>query len=120
MDGLKVNDLSHVLVDFPFLKTLYLCNVYFKGVQCLLKFLSGCPILEELQIRILQRCSMSLVSLVLEEKFQCLPNLIRAEIDHLSFKANALFTLLCRVEFLRIGFFNTELVREYFYDSPDK
>ena len=89
LHGLTAN-LSRVVVDFPLLKTLHLGNVHFARDQCLPKFLSGCPILEELQIKYLPRAT-----LVLEENFQCLPNLIRANIsDVCSSAASVLFSLL--------------------------
>jgi len=99
--GLTAN-LSRVVVDFPLLKTLHLCNVHFARDQSLPKLLSGCPILEELQIKYLPRAI-----LVLEENSQCLPNLIRANISDVHFSAASdLFSLLCGAKFLCV-----ELVR---------
>jgi len=49
LKGLKVNDLSHVAVDFPLLKTLHLSSVLVERIEYFVKLLAGCPILEELQ-----------------------------------------------------------------------
>jgi len=49
LKGLKVNDLSHVVVNFPLLKTLHLSCLCFECVEDFLNLLLGCPILEELK-----------------------------------------------------------------------
>jgi len=107
--GISMNDFSRVVVDFPCLKTLDLSHVFFKCVEYLPKLLSGCPILEELQINFVFVVNPK--RLVLEENFQCLPNLIRANISDLCSSADAVFTLLCKAKFLCV-----ELVR-ILYDS---
>ena len=111
LKALLVHDLSQVVVDFPLLKALHLSSVTFAYDEYLLKLLSGCPILEELEIDWIDASNVD-ESLVLAENFQCLPNLIRANI-HLSLcSANVLFPLLCRAKILCV-----DLVR-ILYDSP--
>jgi hypothetical protein len=95
LKGLNVNDLSQLVLDFPLLKTLHLWFMCFKGLGHLVKLLSGCPLLEELLIRSMyvENANEPLVS---AENFQCLPNLIRANIYGLLFRnVNVLITLLC-------------------------
>jgi len=112
LEGLEVNDLSHVLVDFPLLKTLHLSYLFFKRFEPFVKLLSGCPILEELLIDSVYVENMH-ETLVLPENHQCLPNLIRANISNLSPKvATVPFTLLYRAVVLCV-----ELVR-ILYDPP--
>lgn len=108
--GISLNELSRVVVHFPCLKILDLSHVFFKHAEYLPKLLSGCPILEELEINFLFVVNPK--RLVLEENYQCLPNLIKANISKLGFSADALFTLLCRAKILCV-----ELVR-ILYDSP--
>jgi hypothetical protein len=99
LSGLKVNDLSQLVVDFPLLKTLHLCYVRFECFEHCIKLLSGCPILEEFE-RVWVHENLN-ETLVLAEDSQCLPNLIRANISHMSSRmASVLFTLLCRAKIL--------------------
>lgn len=112
LEGLEVNDLSNVVVDFPLLKTLHLSYMFFKRFEPFVKLLSGCPVLEELQIESLYVENIH-ETLVLPENHQCLPNLIRANILNLSPKvATVPFIFLCRAKVLCV-----ELVR-ILYDSP--
>ncbi|XP_045799182.1 FBD-associated F-box protein At4g10400-like [Trifolium pratense] len=100
--GVKLND---VIVDLPHLKTLHLSRVSFQSVEYLTKFLSRCLILEELHLKYLLIDSDELV---LEENFQYLPNLIRANItnglrpfQYLRVGLDVLlFTLCCKAEVL--------------------
>jgi hypothetical protein len=48
LTGIQLNDLSHVVVDLPRLKTLHFSPDPFQRVDYLSKLLSGCPALEEL------------------------------------------------------------------------
>ncbi|MCH98814.1 F-box/LRR-repeat protein, partial [Trifolium medium] len=68
LTGVKVNDLSHLIVDLPRLKTLHLTRVLFKRVEYLPKLLSRCPILEELHINYLFPAAPA--RLVLEENIE--------------------------------------------------
>jgi hypothetical protein len=91
--------LSHVVVDFPRLKTLHLSDVFFQRVEHLSKLLLGCPILEDLNIKTLR--PFILERLVLEENIQCLTNLIRANISNVHYRPQSdLFTLCCKAEVL--------------------
>jgi hypothetical protein len=110
LTGLLVHGISQVAVDFPLLKTLHLSFVTFAYDEYLLKLLSGCPILEELQIDSIHASNVD-ESFVLPKNFQCLPNLISANIFLLC-GANVLFPLLCRANILCV-----DLVR-ILYDSP--
>jgi hypothetical protein len=94
-----MDTLSHVVVDFPRLKTLHLSGVLFQRVEYLSKLLLGCPILEELNINTLKPTTQE--RLVLEENVQCLTNLIRANISNVSCGLeDDLFTLCCKAEVL--------------------
>jgi hypothetical protein len=95
---LRVNDLSQLIVDFPLLKTLHLRVMRFDVLEDLVKLLSGCPILEELQIDGVHGGK----SLGLVENSQSLPNLIKANISHLmiSREASVVFTLLRRAKIM--------------------
>ncbi|KAK2414132.1 hypothetical protein QL285_036761 [Trifolium repens] len=104
LKGVKLNVLSHLIVDLPRLKTLHLSRVYFQTVEYLPKFLSRCPILEELLLK--NFLLFATKELVLKENFQYLPNLIRANISN-NFRSggrvhfvDVLFTLCCRAEVL--------------------
>ncbi|WJX76208.1 hypothetical protein P8452_59649 [Trifolium repens] len=100
--GVKLNDLSQVFVDLPRLKTLHLYCVVFKHHQYIPKFLSRCPILEELHIKdvLLPVRVAASHTLILLKNFQYLPNLIRADIYNAN--ASVLFTLCCRAQVLRL------------------
>jgi hypothetical protein len=109
LSGLKVNDLSHVVVDFPLLKTLDLSYLLFQRFEDFVKLLSGCPILEKLQIEWVYGAE----SLGLVENSQSLPNLIKAKVSYFSSTAaSVLFALICKAKVLCV-----ELVR-ILYDSP--
>jgi hypothetical protein len=102
--GVKLNVLSHLIVDLPRLKTLHLSRVYFQTVEYLPNFLSRCPILEELLLK--NFLLFATKELVLKENFQYLPNLIRVNISN-NFRCggrvnfvDVLFTLCCRAEVL--------------------
>jgi len=49
LKGLKVNNISHGVLDFPLLKTLHLSSVVFERFEYFIELLSGCPIILELQ-----------------------------------------------------------------------
>jgi hypothetical protein len=91
-----VKDLSQVIVDLPRLKTLHLSSVHFQTYEYLPKFLSRCPILEELDVK-----NIILISrrkeLVLEENFQYFLNLISTNISN---DIYTLFPLCCKAEIL--------------------
>ena len=95
---IKLNDLFHMVVDFPLLKTLHLKWINLKLIEYLPKLLSGCPILEELHTNYLH-VDKHLGLVVLEEKSQYFPNLIRANIS--DFTTNILLNVICRVKVLR-------------------
>jgi hypothetical protein len=92
----NMNYHSHVVVDLPCLKTLHLSHVLFQRYQYLPMFLSRCPSLEELDIKTVLLPSPE--RLDLEGNFQCLPNLIRANI----YSENVLLILCCRAQVLRL------------------
>jgi hypothetical protein len=97
-----LNDLSHVVVDLPRLKTLHLYCVVFQCHQYIPKILSRCPILEEFHIKdvLLPVRVAAPQTLVLLKNFQYLPNLIRANIYNAN--ASVLFTLCCWAQVLRL------------------
>ncbi|XP_045787615.1 F-box/FBD/LRR-repeat protein At4g00160-like [Trifolium pratense] len=92
-----VEDFSHQL-DLPLLKTLHLSKVYFKHHEYLVKFLSCCPILEDLQLKYLTVPDYD----VAKEKFKTLPNLIKARVSY--YHDSISFTLVCNVKSLHIEF----------------
>ncbi|XP_045798113.1 FBD-associated F-box protein At4g10400-like [Trifolium pratense] len=99
--GLKqLNDLSHMVMDLPRLKTLHLSNVLFRSVEYLPKLLSRCPILEELHIKYFYLHHRQ--EIALKENFQCLPNLIRANFSNFTVSVDVLFTLCCRAQVLHV------------------
>jgi len=102
LKGLKVNDLSHVAVDFPLLKTLYLSNILFESIEYFIQLLSGCHILEELHAEYIGARNMQwLISqemFVVRRKFQSLPKLIKADITKSPFLFTFLLTLFCKKE----------------------
>ncbi|KEH22678.1 putative F-box domain, FBD domain, leucine-rich repeat domain, L domain-containing protein [Medicago truncatula] len=105
LSKLKVNVLSHLVVDFPLLKTLRLCYVGFECHDYIIKLLSGCPILEELQLEWTSVVNYN-QSPALPENFQCLPNFIRANISDLWSTADAVFTLICKAKILYLDLGN--------------
>ncbi|CAI8585566.1 unnamed protein product [Vicia faba] len=77
--GAIVNSFSHQ-VDFPVLKILHLKEMRFERHELLVKLLSGCATLEELQTKYL--CVHYKDSLVSEKEFDgLLPSLIKAKIS---------------------------------------
>jgi hypothetical protein len=70
LESLKVEDFSHQM-DLPLLETLHLNKVYFEHHKYLVKLLSSCPILEDLQLK----CLYIPDFLVGKEKFESLPSL---------------------------------------------
>jgi hypothetical protein len=95
---LKVEDFSHQ-VDLPHLKTLHLHKVYFKHYEYLVKFLSCCPTVEDLQ---LNHLTIQDYYLVTKEKFKALPNLIKARVSY--YHDIFSFTLVCNVKTLHVEF----------------
>jgi len=93
---ITVKDLSYQ-VDFPNLKILHLKSVFFQRHEYLVNFLSGCPILEELQTKDLRVVPPD--SLVPKKKFRILANLSKARVfeDHIF-----PITLVCNVQSLRV------------------
>ncbi|CAL5201568.1 unnamed protein product [Lathyrus oleraceus] len=78
LKGIIVNGFSHQ-VDFPVLKILHLKRMIFERHELLLKLLSGCHILEELETKYL---SFRNGSRVPAKEFDCLlPSLVRAKIS---------------------------------------
>jgi len=113
LKGLKVNDISLVVVDFPLLTTLHLSSVLFERFEYLLELLSGCPIIEELQVEDLSVHNFEWIfihekSVVVEKFLSLLPNLIRASITKSPSDLTKLASMLCseaqvlRAEFVRI------------------
>jgi hypothetical protein len=113
LKGLKVNDISHGVVDFPLLKTLHLSSVLFERFEYLVEILSGCPILEELQAEDLSVDNVEWLFIqgnsVIARKFiSLLPNLIRVSITKSPSYLTNLIALICtkaqvlRAEFVRI------------------
>lgn len=113
LKGLKVNDISHGVVDFPLLKTLHLSSVLFERFEYLVEILSGCPILEELQAEDLSVDNVEWVfiqenSVIVKKFISLLPNLIRVSITKSPSYLMNLVTLLCteaqilRAELVRI------------------
>jgi len=102
LKGLKVNDLSHVAVDFPFLKTLYLSYILFERIEYFVQLLSGCLILEELQAEYIRVRNIEWLTsqemFVVRQKFQSLPKLIKAGITKSPFFLTFLLTLFCKEE----------------------
>ncbi|KEH22675.1 F-box/RNI/FBD-like domain protein [Medicago truncatula] len=100
LKGLKVNDISHGVVDFPLLKTLHLSSVLFERFEYLVEILSGCPILEELQAEDLSVDNVEWVfiqenSVIVKKFISLLPNLIRVSITKSPSYLMNLVTLLC-------------------------
>ncbi|KAI5410633.1 hypothetical protein KIW84_055957 [Lathyrus oleraceus] len=78
LKGIIVNGFSHQ-VDFPVLKILHLERMIFERHELLVKLLSGCHILEELETEYL--CFRSLSRVPAKEFDGLLPSLVRAKIS---------------------------------------
>ncbi|CAK8564982.1 unnamed protein product [Lathyrus sativus] len=79
LNGILVNDFSHQ-VDFPVLKILHLKRMIFERHELLVKLLSGCHILEELETKYIGLLDDE--SHVPEEEFDdLLPSLVQAKIS---------------------------------------
>jgi len=113
LKGLRVNDISHVVVEFPLLKTLHMSNVTIERFKYLFELLSGCPIIEELQADDLSVQNVEWLfrkeKSVLAKKFlSLLPNMIRASITKSPSYLTNVVPILCaeaqvlRAEFVRI------------------
>ncbi|XP_057440063.1 FBD-associated F-box protein At5g38590-like [Lotus japonicus] len=97
LSGLSLNVSSSV--ELPSLKTLHLTNVEFVGLQYLIKLISGCPMLEDLETVWLDY-DLEYDGYVSEEGFK-LPNLVRAYIRSVDMVgANMLLKAACNTEFL--------------------
>ncbi|CAJ2663677.1 unnamed protein product [Trifolium pratense] len=70
LENLRVEDFSHQM-DLPLLETLHLNEVDFEHHEYLVKFLSSCPILDDLQLK----CIRIPDFLVGKENFKSLPSL---------------------------------------------
>jgi hypothetical protein len=78
LKGIIVNGFSHQ-VDFPVLKILHLKRMSFERHELVVKLLSGCKILKELQTKFLYILKDSFVP---EKEFDgLLPSLVRAKIS---------------------------------------
>ena len=82
-------------VDFPCVKTLHLNSVYFLYAEHIVKFLQGCPILEDLDTKdfVLK------ASLVHLENLNALPNLVKVRIRYHS---DIPMTLVCKTKSLHV------------------
>jgi hypothetical protein len=100
MKTLRVLKLSHIKmgdfdqVDFPLVKTLHLNKICFISPKCIVKFLLGFPILENLY----SHSFVSKKSPVSMDDVNALPNLLKVRICDL----NTPMTLVCNAKFLHI------------------
>jgi hypothetical protein len=93
LSHIRMRDYDHV--DFPHLKTLYLDRIYITSLDFLVKFLFGCPILEDLhKKRIIYE-----PSLVPVENLNALPNLVKVNICH---DMDPLMTLICKAKIMLV------------------
>ncbi|XP_058782133.1 putative FBD-associated F-box protein At5g56820 [Vicia villosa] len=120
LENVKLWDFDKV--DFPCLKTLHLNRVEFKSPKYFVKFLCGCPILEDLNARSrFLRKSLDPV-----ENLNALPNLVKAKICYDMYD---LMTLVCNTRILHLEqlrgmpwktlpmFHNLTHMELYFYHS---
>ncbi|XP_027348301.1 FBD-associated F-box protein At4g10400-like [Abrus precatorius] len=99
-----IDDLPYV--DFPSLETLHLVWVSFRLHEDVMKFIAGCPILQDLRTKYL----LGIRGHRGHGEVTSLPKLRRAEISNLDIP----FSLLHNVDFLR-----AELKCTYFSDVPE-
>ncbi|XP_057442758.1 FBD-associated F-box protein At5g56370-like [Lotus japonicus] len=85
--------------DLPFLKTLHLDYVEFRGPNYLMKLLSGCPVLEDLRLTRIY-CAGSDSPRPSNKNLKSLSKLVRADIFRIG--PNFALKVICNVEFLRI------------------
>ncbi|KAK2386208.1 hypothetical protein QL285_060127 [Trifolium repens] len=91
LTNIRVGDFDQV--DFPHLKTLHLNSVYFSSDEYILKFLLGCPILENLQSGLYTGRKDNII-----ENLNHLPNLVEVRI----FRSNTPMALLCKTKILHM------------------
>jgi hypothetical protein len=107
---------DHNKLDLPLLKTLHLRGVVFESDDYLVKFLSSCYVLQELQgyhLRVMV-CSV-------QKNIEALPNLVKANM----FDRNIPLTLLARIHNLHlqtvcISIIMIRVSKYIVFDDPDK
>ncbi|AES69185.2 F-box/RNI/FBD-like domain protein [Medicago truncatula] len=92
LSHIRMRDYDHV--DLPHLKTLYLDRIYIISLDYLVKFLFGCPILEDLHKK-----KILYPSLVPVENLNALPNLVKVSICH---DMDTLMTLVCKAKIMHV------------------
>ncbi|XP_058773135.1 putative F-box/FBD/LRR-repeat protein At5g22670 [Vicia villosa] len=93
LENVKMWDFGRV--DFPCLKTLHLKSVDFKSPNYFVKFLYGCPILEDLNAK----SRITPKSIDLMENLNALPNLVKVRI---CWNKDIPMTLICKARILHI------------------
>jgi hypothetical protein len=91
LTNIQVGDFDQV--DFPRLKTLHLNSVYFTSDGYILKFLLGCPILENLQSGLYSNREDNII-----ENLNALPNLVEVRI----FGSNTPLAFVCKTKILHM------------------
>ncbi|CAI8595635.1 unnamed protein product [Vicia faba] len=95
LENIKIRDSDQV--DFPRLKTLYFDRVYFSSLDYFVKFLNGCPILEDLNTKSILIWHLKLH--LPTENLNSLPNLVKASI---CYDMHNFMTLVSKVKILHL------------------